>query len=358
MRSIHCLAVAVFALVGCGDDGAATPDAAIEIDAPLDAPAPPAGCDYGELQDATNDDLATPPSTAETTGKTLATSITLCGQLDSTHYNATNGLVDIDGFAVTLPAGPVRVTVSGPGLEAMRDVTLEISEGANFADLTDRQILLGTHVYYMSNLDAGLYQFAIQAGNATALTAPLTYKIVITVDDPASRCPKITAAPNHTEGLDTATTSNDVIDRDFSPAAGMPPETLTPAVSDNPEVTPNGTINPTTTYRITATLAEATVAGGYKDRDTFAFTTGAATDQVSIRVNWAGAADLDMYLFPAAVPSIAGSSVTSSTEGEFRTFAVKPSTTYWVWTGLYRTSTGPQPYDISVCGSDFVHPSS
>jgi hypothetical protein len=355
MRSIRVLSVALLALVACGgDDAPANPDAPVTPDGPLDAPVP-SGCDYAELSDATNDDVSG-TGTAETTGKTLAGSITLCGQVDSTHYTAANGLVDIDGYAVMIPAGPVRVTISGPGLEAMRDVALEISEGAGFMDLTDRQALLGTHVFYMANLPGGLYQFQIQAGNATAPTAAVPYKIVITVDDPAVRCPKITATANHTEGNDTGGTSNDVIDRDFSPVAGMPVETLSPATTDNAEVTTNGTIDTTTSYRITGSLAEVAIVGDYKDRDTFAFTTGAATDQVSIRVNWAGAADLDMFLFPGGVPSVAGSYDTAMVEGEFRTFAVKPSTTYWVWTGLYRASTGPIAYDISLCGSDFTHP--
>lgn len=358
MRSIRLVSLALLSLAAaCGDDGPSdTVDAPVTPDGPPDAPPLPGGCDYSELQDTTNDDVSA-AGTPETTAKTLgATSITLCGQVDSTHY-ATSGLVDADGFAVNLPAGPIRVTVSGPGLEALRDVTLGVYSGASFGTIEGETLFRGTHTFYMDTFaTGGAFEFAVIAGNAAAITAPVPYKIVITVDDPAARCSKITAAANHTEGTDTGATSNDVIDIDFSPVAGADKETLSVPTTDVVEVATGGTIGPTTNYRITGTLAETAIVGDYKDRDTFSFTTGATTDQVSIRVNWAGTADLDVYLFEGAIPSVGGSSKLGEMEDEFKTFAVKPSTTYWLWTGLYRLNTGPKPYDISICGADFTPP--
>ena len=67
-------------------------------------------------------------------------------------------------------------------------------------------------------------------------------------------------------------------------------------------------------------------------------------------------ADLDVYLFEGASPSVGGSSKSVDMEDEFKTFAVKPNTTYWLWTGLYRLSTGPKLYDVSLCGADFMPP--
>jgi len=356
MRSIRTLALVLLSLAACGDDAPANPDAPVTPDAPPDAPPIPGGCDYAELLDATNDDLTSATGAPETTGQTLAGALRICGQVDSTHYIATDGLVDIDGFAVTVPAGRVRVTVSGPGIEALRDVTLEISNGTDFADLYDRQPLVGTHVFYMDNMAAGLYQFAVVAGNATAPTAAVPYKIVITADDPATRCPKVTAAADFTEANDTGTSrGNDVYAVDFSMPAMMQPYTLTAAV-DASEPTAI-TLNPGDTKRLTGSLAEIAANLDYKDRDSFAFTTGANTDEVTFRVNWTGTADLDAFVFPAGmVPPVGGSSLTSTMESEFRTISVKPNTMYAVWTGLYLQNTGPIAYDISLCGADFTHP--
>jgi len=357
MRSIPYLAVAVLSLVACGDDAPANPDAPDTIDAAPDAPDVPTGCDYAELLDASNDDLTSASGSPETTGKTLAGSIRLCGQIDTTHYSASDGLVDIDGFAVMVPAGPVRVTVSGPGLEALRDVTLEISTGADFVDLYGREELLGTHVFYMDTMEAGVYQFAVIAGNATAPTAPVAYKIVVTADDPATRCPKVTAAADFTEAGDGAgSRGNDVYAINYS---AMPPATvdsLTVAVADTSEPTAL-TINPGDAKRLRGTLAEIAIDASYKDRDSFVFTTGANTDEVTLRLNWTGTADLDAFLFQAgAVPRVGQANLTSTTESEFKTIAVKPNTMYAVWAGLDRSSTGPITYDISLCGSDFTHP--
>jgi hypothetical protein len=353
MRSIPYLTVAALSLVACGDDAPANPDAPEMIDAAPDAPNVPTGCDYAELLDATNDDLTSAAGAPETTGKSLAGSIRLCGQIDTTHYSATDGLVDVDGFAVMVPAGPVRVTVSGPGLEAMRDVTLEISTGNGFVDLFGREELLGTHVFYMDSMDAGLYQFAVIAGNATAPTAPIAYKIVITADDPATRCPKVTTAADFTEAGDGALSrGNDVYSVDYSP---MTVHALTPAV-DASEVTAL-TINPGDAKRLRGTLAEIAADADYKDRDSFVFTTGANTDEVTLRVNWTGSADVDAFLYQAGlVPQVGQANLTSLMESEYKTIAVKPNTMYAVWAGLYLTSTGPITYDISLCGSDFTHP--
>ncbi len=357
MRSIRTLAVVVLSLAACGDDAPANPDAPVTPDGPPDAPPIPGGCDYAELLDGTNDDLTSATGAPETTAQTLAGALRICGQVDATHYSATDGLVDVDGFAVTVPAGPVRVTVSGPGLEALRDVTLEISTGANFADLHDRQLLVGTHVFYMDTMPAGLYQFAVVAGNATAPTAAVPYKIVITADDPTTRCPKITAAADFTEANDGAgSRGNDVYAIDFSMPANMTSQTLTTITTDSSE--PTGVaLNPGDAKRLRGNLAEIAADLDYKDRDSFVFTTGANTDEITFRVNWTGTADLDAFLFLAgAVPSVGASYVTSNMESELRTVAVKPNTMYAVWTGLYLTSTGPLAYDISLCGSDFTHP--
>jgi len=341
----------------CGDDGGASnPDAPSSIDSPntIDAPPLPGGCDYAELLDATNDDVAG-SGAPETTGKTLATTVTLCGQVDITHLES--DLVDIDGYAVNLPAGRIKVTVSGAGLEALDEVILGTYSGPNFGDIEEETTLRGTHVFYMDQFSvAGAFEFAVIATNPTAPTAAIPYKIVISVDDPSARCPKITAAANHTEGADTGTTSNDVVDINYG-IMGPGFEALSPATTDLPEVATSGTIGATTNYRISGTLANTVAVGSYKDRDTFSFRTGPTTDELSVRVNWTGTADLDFFLYETGGPPNVGNVQRPSTaEGEFKTFAIKPDTAYWVWTGLDSGSTGPISYDVSLCGADFIAP--
>jgi hypothetical protein len=360
MRSIFPAAV-ILCAAACGDDGSSNPDAPTTIDAPMtiDAPPLPGGCDYAELLDATNDDVAG-SGAPETTGKTLgATSLTLCGQVDVTHFDA--GLVDIDGYAVNLPAGRIRVTVSGTGLEALDEVILGAYSGTNFGNIEEETTLRGTHVFYMDSFStAGAFEFAVIATNPTAPTAAIPYKIVITVDDPSARCPKITAAANHTEGTDTGNTSNDVVDINYGLGADY--ESLSPVTTDVPEVATGGTIGATTNYRISGTLANTVAVGSYKDRDTFSIMTGPTTDELSVRINWPGAADLDMFLYDVTtttvVPlkNVGTSQILANTEDEYKTFAVKPNSTYWLWTGLDQSSTGPIAYSLSLCGADFTPP--
>ncbi len=357
MRSIFPAAV-ILCAAACGDDGSSNPDAPTTIDAPMtiDAPPLPGGCDYAELLDATNDDVAG-SGAPETTGKTLgATSLTLCGQVDSTHFEAADEIVDIDGYVVTVPAGRLKVTVSGVGLEALGEVILGVYSGQNFGDIEAESTLHGTHVFYMDSFaTAGPLEFAVIALNPTAATAPISYKVVISTDDPSLRCPAITAPANHVEGTDTGNTSNNVVDINYSAAPPAQVEVLSAATTDLPEVAIGGTIGATTNYRITGNLAEVAAVGSYKDRDTFSFTTGPTTDEVSVRVNWTGATDLDIYLFEAALPSV-GVGRSGEAQQEFQTFAVKPSTTYWLWTGLYSPGTGPVPYSVALCGADFTPP--
>jgi hypothetical protein len=94
----------------------------------------------------------------------------------------------------------------------------------------------------------------------------------------------------------------------------------------------------------------------YQDRDTFAFTTGSATTQMSIRLNWAATTvDLDYRVYPettAAPLSIVGGLDESQSEYEFETFAVKPNTTYWLWVAAEDGSTGqPAAYGATLCGA-------
>lgn len=122
---------------------------------------------------------------------------------------------------------------------------------------------------------------------------------------------------------------------------------------------PDGSIQPVTcdhTEAADGSLAEAAIAGEYKDVDTFAFTTGDDVNQIQVRLNWAGANDLDWVMFDTNGEFVShGGAFPRSGEDEYAPVRVQPNTTDWLWTGLYEDGTGPTPYDLSVCGTRFEH---
>lgn len=347
----------------CGDDGGGSvvPDAPMQNDAAIDAPISTVGCDYTEAHDDTNDDFSgnNPNGVAEATSKTFTgSSLTICGNLDSTHFVAADELVDIDGFSFAAPAGVdvrIELTVTG-GTIPIDYLSIDVYTGANLSiAVGTTSKFVGNHAVWDAHLDpadGGMYEVLLFAGNATALTAPLAYKVTITMDNRATRCPKQTGNAAYAEQRDTAGnghTANDMV------LIANPSLMLTASTTDQPEVT-GVTVAPATNYRVTGSSADITAMSGYKDRDTFELTTGAATNEVALRVNWPGTAhDLDFWLLQKdTLPSLGRAFTSSQTEDEFKTFAVKPSTAYWVLIGKDATGgSGDVAYDLSVCGSTF-----
>ena len=360
MRCPRLVSVAVLSLVACGDDGgSSSPDAPdVTVDAAIDAPQVIPGCDYVELNDSGNDDFS--GGGPEETAITFAGTNTLCGRIDPGHFEAGGkgepGVPDIDSFAITLSApSDVLVTLTGAGIESLGLVELDVYGGDNFEDFIISADFIGNHAVASINLPAGRYELMMLSENATAVTTAIAYKIGINSDTPTARCPKLTTAATYTEAQDTGTSrGNDVISINYS---ADPVQALTAVTSDAPE--PSGiTAAAAMSYRISGSSAAIAVDGSYKDRDTFAFVTGPTANQLSVRLNWPGAIDLDWYLWEAdMVPGHIARSITAVTaEPEFLTFAVKPSTSYWLWVAADAGSTlvAPTAYDLTVCATQFV----
>lgn len=352
MRSIRPVVVILAGLAtACGDDASSSPDAQIIEDGDVEPDGPPAmtGCDYVEANDEGNDDI-TQGGDPELTGLTLTASASkvLCGSASSDHWDDANDVVDIDAFAMQLPAGPIIVTLSGTGLEALGEAKLGIYSGANFETIEAEEPLVGSHAVVMLDLPSGAYEFSLISENGTPIAAPISYKIRVSVDTPATRCPKIVGAANYMEG----TSNNDVVEITFGGGTMM---NLTTSGADAPETT-GVHILPNFVARISGNIAATGQVGDYKDPDTYSFTTGALMDSLTIRLNWAGAADLDWFLFKAAVPSVASSAYGRAGEDEMLTVSVLPNTTYWLFTGMDAGSTAPAAYDLSLCGATFVPP--
>ncbi|MBS1118048.1 MAG: hypothetical protein H6Q90_276 [Deltaproteobacteria bacterium] len=358
-------------LAACGGGGGSnnnSPDAAPLPDSqplPPDGPVLPVGCDYAELNDASNDDLSA-SGAAEATNITFAASTVLCGKLDSTHFAPAQnvgdpGLVDIDSFAVTLAAdASVLVTLAGAGAEALTEVDVVVFDDQGNA--ASSGVLQTSHAVFIADLPAGSYKFSAIASNAAATTAAIDYKIKIVTDVPATRCPQSADTATFTEANDGgASVGNDMLDVQFN----VDPNVAITAATDTPE--PTGVVTAAgTKYRLSGVSGNVNAADEYTDRDTFLIETGADTNQLTIRLNWTGTtSDHDYMVFEEnTIVDIASStniSDSSDTNPEFQTFPVKPSTRYWVWTGTYDTladnataPTLPAPYDLSVCAESFT----
>jgi hypothetical protein len=336
-------------LIACGNDsGSGTSDAAIEADAPgPDAPVQVA-CGYTEAQDATNNTAGG----AEASGVTIGGSASpLCGVIDSGHFDAQNEVVDVDRFKFTAGANiDVLVHITGTGAEALDDVVMQIDGGSPRLAYGAWE---GDHGTLAAHLPAGEYTIIIGAFNAAATSAGINYKVTLQLDAPATRCPKITATENYAEAADGGGTGNDVIRHDFS---ASPQSSLTTA-NDAPEAT-NLTLAAGTSYRIRGQSANVDMNNdSYKDRDTYAITTGATTNQLTVRLNWPGTTtDLDYRIYQQnTASSYAAGLDVSAMEEEFETFAVRPNTTYWLWIGADDGSTGlPVDYDASLCADAFT----
>lgn len=339
-------------LVACGGGGSGdkpdAPDMQM-IDAPdIDAPGNMmVTCAYNEAADATN----TSSANAEATNLTFGTQKTsICGKINNGHFNAGNGLVDVDGYKIAVGADTsalVHLTGQAGGLQRVIVQALT-STGAQLAVGTYE----GDHGTASVPLPAGNYVLAVAALNPADVAAPIDYAITLVTDTPATRCPKL-GTTSFTEANDGGANNGNDIYR-FSTTAN-PQTSFTPG-ADTPE--PTGVIaNAGTSYLFKGSSANVNPNDDYMDRDTFAFTTGATTTQMSVRLNWpATTVDFDFKVYPMmSLLSVTGGLATSNTEDEFQTFSVKPNTQYWLWVAAFDGATGlPAAYDATLCAELFA----
>lgn len=355
------LLAAVGALTACGSSNGRGADAGVPVDsssrdAPIDAPIDaslgvmsPAPCGFTEASDATND------ATAEVTALTVGTTDqSLCGTINTNHFDPDTGTVDIDTYRVSADgtAGLVVRLFGATGAESMRDVTVTIfdSQPALIASGTYHPAS-SDHAAFLAQLAAGDYTVVITANNATAPAAAVDYKIELS-PDPATRCPVITAAADYTEAADgTDSTGNDVVL--FSFGTDVPFSTT--AAVDAPE--PTGlTVGALQPLRITGTSANVDGADDYMDRDTYLVRTGTVTNELSLRLGWADDGnDFDWVVFPADHLDDVGDGLQAVPREEYNVVPVKPDTAYWIWIGSHDGSaTLPAMYDLSLCGAAVV----
>jgi hypothetical protein len=349
---MRALALPLLLLAACGDDGTAQPvDAPVAIDATIDAPVVPTGCDYTEQSDLSNDDVSSGAGTPEATGLTFATKTVVCGTFEASHFDG-DITVDIDGFTLTLGAeSDVLVRIHGAGIGGPEFVGVDVYGGATFNQLVGTNTVIGTHGVTAMRLPAGTYELAAFALNSTAITTSLPYRIEVVADAPATRCPELTTG-GFVEANDGGTnTGNDMIRL----VSGTPPA-LTASATDVPE--PTGfMIAAATNYRLTGSAADVAAVDLYEDVDTYAIATAAGTNELTVRLTWPGTTtNLDYRLFEANMTeSVIAAIGTASTGPELRTFAVKSGASYWLLVGA-KTGTGglPAAYTATLCGATFA----
>jgi len=332
----------LFALAACGTDRAPVgPLADSSLADTTQLPDAPPGCSYAEQSDLLND-LTLGNGAAEETQLTLADTLVICGRIDTQHF--LEDRVDVDAFRITLAdRTELRVDFAG---EAGGLAGLEVTVVDDTNVIVDRGRFLGTHVAFQTTLAAGAYRLVVTATNPTDLAAGFDYKLRA-VATPAA-CARVTAAAAYTEATDgPQSTANDLIEIRYATGA----RTLTTAADDDPE--PSGLTTLATDLRITGQSADVTGADDFRDRDTYLFETG-AHDELALRVDWTGDADLDVFVFPeGAVAEIGRGTTVGKLGPERAVFPVLANTRYWLWVGAYASSTAQVAYDVTLCPTTF-----
>jgi hypothetical protein len=352
MRSIHLFPLCL--LLACGDnkDKQRPPDGGLPIDALVDMMVPE--CTYTEMADATNDDLFG-SGTPENTGISFTNQTrTICGQFNMGQYNTTRMNIDVDSYTFTVPSATTGILyLTAPGAEALDSVLIEIY-GDTVGEIGQ---FVGTFAAASARLPPDTYSITVSAYDGMDTTMQIDYKIRLQLDPP-TRCPKSTATPAFTEANEGVAGGGNDVYQVFYGSGNRGP---TMDALDAPEPT-NITVEPSTSYRVSGTASTFTVApeswsDSFMDRDTYAITMGANTNQLSLRVNWPGnTTDFDFFVFPMeGVIEIAQGWYMGNMEDEFSTFAVTPGATYWVMVGAVDGSTGfPIDYDLTFCGDTFT----
>src|SRR5258706_4443052 len=224
---------------------------------PPDAAGP--ACDYTELDDVGN------ATTAELASTTIgAETRNLCGSINTGHYDAASGTVDVDRFRVTVEAAGadllVRTFASAGATSELSVLIFDTAPAPTLLNGGHVDATLGDHGVFRSTLIAGTYDVVVRVRAGADLTGTIDYKVRLLADAP---CAPITAPAAYVEAHDNADSrGNDVVAVDFS----KPP--FFTSVSGAAE--PTGlTIAPKTPLRLSGTSADVAGTDQFMDRDTY-----------------------------------------------------------------------------------------
>ena len=233
--------------------------------------------------------------------------------------------------------------ITGAGAEAIELVGVDIYGGAGLSTRVGANTFYGDHGVTALHLSPGTYELVPFALNSAAITDNVPYRVSVEADNPATRCVEVT-----TGGFSEGTDENDVI---AFPSSGGP--MLTAATTDSPEDT-GITLNATASTRITGTATDIAMQDKYEDRDTFVFRTQSSTNEATLMLNWAGAADLDFFVFEPNNLDPVVRAVGTTAGNEVALTSLKKTGTYWLVVAAKTGSTGlPASYSATLCGGRY-----
>jgi hypothetical protein len=105
-------------------------------------------------------------------------------------------------------------------------------------------------------------------------------------------------------------------------------------------------------YRVNGTSADVSRLGDFLDGDSYSFHTGPSTTQLTLRADWQGGSDMDLFVMKAGtVERVGYSTYSSTTSPEYVTVRVKPNTDYIAFAGGQYGS--PFNYSLTFCGETY-----
>jgi hypothetical protein len=320
---VRFLVIVALACAACGDD--ANP------------------CDHTELDDVADGSAA--EATMLTVGKTTRT---ICGSVEGGHYDSVEKPVDLDRYRITVEGSGLMSIQIDPleGFEALSSFGVRIFDTAtNPTLLADSRVDFAyDHGAFATELPPGDYDLVVAAGATGDIAMGSVDYRVRMVADPAKACPAQTKA-SYTE-KDEAGNGAVTVDYTKTPIAA--------AGAGTAEAT-KITLSPGHRYMFAGTATAGAAQGEYVDADVFAVKTAKTTDELTVRLDWDAAADLDYLVVEADTFVPAGISVLTSTgQDELATFAVKPDTSYLLFVGEFMGSTEAAPYGLTVCATHAV----
>lgn len=308
-------------------------------------------CAYTEQADTSNQH-ASPllNGTSEATGQSTSGKVEICGEVHSGHFTASDQVVDIDSYSINVAgAGKIYALVEFAKEVPAENVMLVVAT----SDQDQRwvRVARSTGVLW-TEVPSGALTVSVAVFNASALEQKISYRIRVLHDDFDERCPRATgavpSANQHVEMNDGANNQgNDVlripedlgIDDEISAIASSTAEEG--LVVESAEVHwARGSAGPSTIEP----------AHGYEDGDAYDLLRLGPT-QLSVRLDWDGDADLDLFVFEGKGERLIARSTTRATGAAERLTFSPGARDYLIWVAAVEGSTGlPQAYDVTVCG--------
>jgi hypothetical protein len=276
--------------------------------------------------------------------------VAVCGNVDGGHYDAALGIVDSDTYRLTVTgSGELLVQLTGdPDLSLFDSVSVSLFDTNPAPTLLAQGRLASPHGAFLAQVPPGDIDLVVTVRSHSDLMGTLPYRVRLE-PDPSALCPQ-DPGPIYSEQSDGADmTGNDVALVDFTKDM---PISAASGTAESTELV----IEPGLPDGIHGVAGSIGLGDQYLDRDTYAITTGGATNELAVRLHWPdGTLDMDAIVFDQTLNPLAELTRASVLTDEFQFVPVEPNTTYWLWIGRFAMPPGPasEPYSATICGNYF-----